>query len=318
MENWEVGTASYNLDEQHYNDADIIITNSSNSDYNNIRLDSNQTSEDSFDENKIIAKASCTSLRPIGANKDHIVTNDIYKMTNSEGINELGCFLWQRSIFYSKAYFGAHGFHLRWFSITPTRISSVPDRQNLEKRTMVYPQFNEVHIDEKRLIINIVHPVKGKRDFTLMAPNKAVFDEVTYAFQVYMSTNRNLGLDGVTSLDNYDDTKNERNNDADPHLELIEFPSHANKLETALWIFLLPIRVIMHYTLPDVRHLDKQGNPTKSVGHAYISVVMCLIWLILSSYAMVASLEALATLMAVIQPLTKRLHKLLGLTVSGL
>ena len=40
--------------------------------------------------------------------------NDMYEMTNNEGTHELGCFLWQRSVFYTKAYFGSHAFHLRW------------------------------------------------------------------------------------------------------------------------------------------------------------------------------------------------------------
>ena len=337
VENWEVCTRVSSMHEHHDNDTDIVIANSSNSDYKNHNANHNQT-DDNHDiastsnatigekkKKNSIAKVLHKSFKLIGANKllqrnkCPVEINDVYELTNSEGTHELGCFLWQRSIFYSKAYYGSH-FHLRWFSITPQRISSVPNRQEPEKHMIVYPLFDEIHVDEKRLIINIKHPVQCKRDFTLMAPNKAIFDAGVHALQVYMSTNRSLRLSGVTNLDDDNnesdgiitslDKKNKRDNDADPHVELIEFPVHASKIEIGFWIFLYPLRLIMHYTLPDVRHLDRHGDPTKSVGYAYLSTTMCLIWLILGSYTMVASLEALASLMGVPE-------SLIGLTISA-
>jgi hypothetical protein len=50
----------------------------------------------------------------------------------------------------------------------------------------------------------------------------------------------------------------------------------------------------MHYTIPDVRVLDHHGLPTATLAKASMSAFMCLLWLIVGSYAMVASLEALA------------------------
>ena len=87
--------------------------------------------------------------------------NDVYELTYNEGLHEIGCFLWQRSVFYSKAYFGSHAFHLRWFTITPNRMMSVPDRQEPQKHEIVYPLFDEIQVDDQRLINNIVHPVEG-------------------------------------------------------------------------------------------------------------------------------------------------------------
>lgn len=210
--------------------------------------------------------------------------NEVFEL--KEGSNEIGCFLWQRSLFYSKALFGSHAFHLRWFTITQQRICSSPDRQNPLKHQIVYPLFEEIHVDANRLIINIVHPVKGKHDFTLMAPSKAIFEAVVGSFQVYMDTNQALRAQGVFELEGIDEMdQSVCDNDADEHVTLIERPKNASLLEFILWASVLPLRIAMHYTLPDVRHLDHHGDMTKSVGYAYFSTVTCLVWLIIGEYA---------------------------------
>lgn len=236
--------------------------------------------------------------------------NEVFELS-SDSNNEIECFMWQRSVFYSKAFFGSHAFHLRWFTITPHRISSAPNREQPTKHAIVYPLFDEIHVDEKRLIINIVHPVKGKHDFTLMAPSKAIFDAVLSAFQVYVDTNETLRAQGVLEMEDElkDQDLNKRDIDADEHVTLIERPSNATVIETgkymcsvpleekwlllvtdhlllssmstALWSSVLPLRYAMHYTLPDVRHLDSRGEMITSIGYAYISTIACLIWLIL-------------------------------------
>jgi hypothetical protein len=96
----------------------------------------------------------------------------------------------QRSVFYTLSYFGSHAWHLRWFTISPDRITSVPDRGDPDVHRMRYPRFKAIEIDESRLIINIVHPVEGKRNFTLMAPSKPIFDKVVEKFEVRNNTNR--------------------------------------------------------------------------------------------------------------------------------
>lgn len=53
----------------------------------------------------------------------------------------------------------------------------------------------------------------------------------------------------------------------------------------------------MHWTIPDVRRLDQAGNPVSSLSTAFAASVSCLVWLIVGSYAMVASLERLADLL---------------------
>eukprot|EP00970_Alexandrium_tamarense_P004176 scaffold696_cov197-Alexandrium_tamarense.AAC.8 len=311
IENWDTAESS----------DDIYTCNSDMNKHNETENHDNTTGEK---KRNILSNTIHKSLKLMKANhllcsdEYPVEMNDVYELTNNEGFREISCFLWQRSIFYSKAYFGLHAFHLRWFSITPTRISSVPDRHDPKKHIIVYPLFDELHVDENRMIINIVNPVDGKRDFTLMAPSKSIFEAIVHAFKLYMEVNQPLRLQGMTELDDDggDDAaraktkQGKRDNDADPHVTLIEFPSNASPLEIALWISLYPLRLVMHHTLPDVRHLDRHGDPTSSIGYAYLSTATCLMWLIVGSYAMVTSLEKLAALLRISD-------SVMGVTVSA-
>lgn len=114
----------------------------------------------------------------------------------------------------------------------------------------------------------------------------------------------------LQQLEADDDYDEELNDDADAHVDLIEFPIDGSNMEIAMWCFLSPLRYLMHYTVPDVRQLDRNGDQTSSIGVAYSATFMCLVWLIMGSYAMVASLEALAELLDI--PDT-----LIGVTVSA-
>jgi Ca2+/Na+ antiporter len=134
----------------------------------------------------------------------------------------------------------------------------------------------------------------------LIAPTRAIFDAVLHAFDYYVTETSSLRDRGLTELD--DDpgrglSKRDRN--ADGHTELIEPPKNASILELALWRMLFPLRVIMHYTLPDVRRLDHHGLPTASIYLAYLSTITSLSWLLLGSYVMVVSLETLAEVIGI-------------------
>ena len=100
----------------------------------------------------------------------------------------------------------------------------------------MYPLFDEIQVDDQRLIINIVYPVEGQRDFILMAPSKATFDAVIQGLEEYMNKTQQLRFQGMTELDDGSKqtnraamtTKNKRDVDADPHVELIELPRNAS------------------------------------------------------------------------------------------
>lgn len=182
----------------------------------------------------------------------------------------------------------------------------MPDRQEPEKHAIVYPLFHEIHVDDRRLIINIIHPTEGRRDFTLMAPSKAIFDAVVQGLEEYMDETRLLRMQGMTELDDgikpnaaASTAAEKRDIDADPHVDLIELPRNATKIELAFWLSVYPLRVLMHYTLPELRHLDHHGQPQKSISVAYLSTFSCLLWLIVGSLVMVYSLEQLAALLGI-------------------
>ena len=317
MENWDASPARL---PSPSDDSEIFITNSSlsNDEKNTAVITANKKKK----KRNVISAAFHKSFKLIKANRilcldDYPVEiNDVYELTSNEGAHEIGCFMWQRSIFYTKAYFGSHAFHLRWFTITPHQIVSVPDRQEPDKHGIVYPLFHEIHVDEQRLIINLVHPIPTRRDFTLMAPSKAIFDAVVQGFEEYMNTTQPKRVRGMTEMDDWDGTDiatssaKKRDIDADPHVELIELPRNASKIELALWVSVFPLRLVMHYTLPELRHLDHHGQPQKSISYAYLSTFSCLVWLIMGCYVMVYSLENLAALMGIPDAI-------MGVTVSA-
>lgn len=122
-----------------------------------------------------------------------------------------------------------------------------------------------------------------------MAPSKTIFEKSVKQLEIYMQAHSHEEDDDDDDFGDY--------GDADHHVDLIEFPSDGSKLEMFFWIVLSPLRFLMHFTMPDVRQLNEAGNPKASIRVAYLATFMCLVWLIVGSYAMVASLENLAELM---------------------
>lgn len=208
-------------------------------------------------------------------------------------------------------------------------MTSVPNRQDPDEHRMVYPRFTHLHVDNERLIIKMVNPIPNKRDcefqrnrhrhfqrlacnslylflqkVTVMAPSRKIFDVVLEKLTQYMKWHTSVRPDTVIASERdfpyLDQSETDFNyDDADPHVDLIEFPSDGSSVEILLWIILSPLRVIMHYTLPDVRQLNRNGDLTTGIRTAFFSTFMCLLWLIIGSYAMVASLEDLAELLDV-------------------
>ena len=70
----------------------------------------------------------------------------------------MSCFLWQRSLFYSKSKLATKGWNLRWFNFTAESVHSVPDRADSLKHRITYPHFEEIEVDEARLVVCIINP----------------------------------------------------------------------------------------------------------------------------------------------------------------
>merc|ERR1712151_555664 len=219
--------------------------------------------------------------------------HQLHDLNINEFTETVSCFLWQQSYFYTRARFGANGWHLRWFNLTTDRVYSVPDRSNFNKHRMVYPEFKELEIDEGRLIIKMINPNPEKRDYFLMAPSKKIFERVVLKMEEIIDL---VGVDEhIASITS--ETFAEEFEDADFHEALTAWPMDAGVFELIFYILLFPLRLLMQLTLPDVRHLDEDGNPTGTLEKALLASFMCLVWLIVGSYCMVSSLEALGELL---------------------
>ena len=132
-----------------------------------------------------------------------------------------------------------------------------------------------------------------------MAPSPEVFDTALDQFHKIVKhweeqASTDDGLSGSTTDALEPD---EEFDSSDPHVDLTEFPHDGSSFEILIFIVLFPIRFIMQWTIGDVRTLDQEGNPTSTLGKAYLAITMCLVWLIIGSYAMVSSLEHLADLL---------------------
>ena len=135
-----------------------------------------------------------------------------------------------------------------------------------------------------------------------MAPSKTIFKTVLARLNDYMkwhtSVRPNTVIASGRDFPGLDDNEIEVNcDDADVHVDLIEFPVDGGFFEIIVWVILSPLRAIMHFTLPDVRQLDRNGHSMTGIRTAFLSTFMCLVWLVIGSYAMVASLENLAELL---------------------
>eukprot|EP00566_Odontella_aurita_P007142 CAMPEP_0113563546 /NCGR_PEP_ID=MMETSP0015_2-20120614/21129_1 /TAXON_ID=2838 /ORGANISM="Odontella" /LENGTH=728 /DNA_ID=CAMNT_0000465539 /DNA_START=150 /DNA_END=2336 /DNA_ORIENTATION=+ /assembly_acc=CAM_ASM_000160 len=250
--------------------------------------------------------------------------HDLYDLEVNAFEERLSCFLWQRSIFYNKAKVALHGWHLRWFNFTHDRMASVPDRRNFSEHQLRYPNFREMEVDEDRLIIRLKNPNPARRDYFLMAPSTQVFEEVVKKCEELMKvwedmreSRRGVGSGGEESgeggktsshspaspdpveIDAFQDDEGGEGEDgnANPEPSLIEFPSGEGYIAVVMHCILFPLKLLMHLTIPDVRNLSSEGDPRVSLTWSFVSVTSCLMWLIVGSYAMVASLEKIAFLM---------------------
>lgn len=129
-------------------------------------------------------------------------------------------------------------------------------------------------------------------------------------FQLFMEFNCSATSEEIRAVQSLNDLNDLDFEGAEGYESLIEYEMDSSNLETVFFFLLFPFRLLMHFTIPDVRTLDEHGNPTATIGKAYLSTISCLLWLIVGSYAMVASLETLGELLGISDAI-------MGFTVSA-
>jgi len=123
-----------------------------------------------------------------------------------------------------------------------------------------------------------------------MAPSRDIFDAMVDKLKDIV-----VATAGETAtVDTSQDQSQVIDDDKNSHGSLLDFPHGQSNSDIALHLVLFPVKLLMHFTVPDVRCLDLHGMPTATLGNAFVAGFMCLVWLIISSCAMVASLEILA------------------------
>jgi len=80
-----------------------------------------------------------------------------------EDDGSFSCFLWERSLFYTKARVDKRAWQLRWFTFRRQGITSLPNR-TFCKDEMRYPDFVQIDVDEAHLILKMYIPGAQTRD----------------------------------------------------------------------------------------------------------------------------------------------------------
>ena len=123
-----------------------------------------------------------------------------------------------------------------------------------------------------------------------MAPSRQIFDMVLKRCEENLQCDTKLIDSGLSTNTSHVSLESESFREP----ALIDYPEDGSILSIIVFYITYPFAFLMHFTIPDVRELSGSGDPTVSLFRAYTSTIMCLIWLIIGSYAMVASLESLA------------------------
>lgn len=92
------------------------------------------------------------------------------------------------------------------------------------------------------------------------------------------------------------------------HNSLIAYPNNESLLQKIMFFLLFPLKLLVHLTIPDVR-LEVGINDIPFLK-TFFSMLMCIIWIIISSYILVESLEEIGRLLNIPEAI-------IGITISA-
>jgi len=233
--------------------------------------------------------------------------NNLYVLEKNVSEDIIECFLWKRLYISRREDMLANSWYLLWFSFEHDNIFSVPHRINSLHCLHRYPKFDAIEVDTRRLIMKLIFSQSIQKQYYLMAPSQDIFNEVVKKCEELMKIWYKLSNDEAT----YIKTKEiAPDTFVDIIPSLIDFPNKGSFLTLILFIILYPLHLLMYLTVPDLRLITRKDDSKCSVFVAILVILPCLLWLIVGSYVLVVSLEALAKKLSV--P-----NAIIGATVSA-
>mmetsp|Transcript_2394 Transcript_2394/g.3158 ORF Transcript_2394/g.3158 Transcript_2394/m.3158 type:complete len:644 (-) Transcript_2394:234-2165(-) len=220
--------------------------------------------------------------------------HDIYALEANEYTESLSCFMWQRSRFYTKAKVSMNGWQLRWFTLTHSQVISVPDRGNYDDHKFKYPDFDEIAVDKGHLLIQLSSSTnKSKLPYVFMAPSAKVLKAVVSKYEEIIEFQQTKRKSDGGDPEFLDVAASAHDEEEEEEPSLIEYPSGASYFAILVHFILFPFKLAMHLTVPDTRH------PSTPLSKGLLACLSCLLWLVVGSYAMVASLETISELLSI-------------------
>lgn len=190
----------------------------------------------------------------------------------------MSCYLWQQSSFYDKSRMDINAWHLRWFSFTCSQITSLSVRDGNEVKKFIYPSFDKFQVDELHLLLKIM-TIDSKKEYIFLAPSEQILSAVVSKF------------DNMLQQPSIRNTNEHLSQEVSEEYEsLIAMPENCSIASKILHVILFPLKALIHCTIPDVRN----GGDAYLSFKATLSIILCICFLVISSYAMVTSLESIA------------------------
>jgi Ca2+/Na+ antiporter len=234
--------------------------------------------------------------------------------------DQFSCYLWKHSRFYSRIRMSSKAWQLKWVTIDSRGFRSCRDRSAPTRNVRpfnIYSARSCSVLDPLRLTFIIRIP---SGNLTFQAPSQLILEQAIahirncigdysrlpdeqqtelYQEALMSALSQDPGIsDASQSMDHRSLVSHSLNMDIDGELNdeddaededvesLLEWP-HGGYFSIFIHVVLLPLKIVLHYTIPDVRYVASR--------HLYmISIGMCFFWLITLSFVMTISVEALA------------------------
>eukprot|EP00559_Dactyliosolen_fragilissimus_P001734 CAMPEP_0184860764 /NCGR_PEP_ID=MMETSP0580-20130426/5582_1 /TAXON_ID=1118495 /ORGANISM="Dactyliosolen fragilissimus" /LENGTH=455 /DNA_ID=CAMNT_0027357981 /DNA_START=639 /DNA_END=2003 /DNA_ORIENTATION=+ len=292
-----------------------LFSESMTESYDDCELNENEGNkhEDAFRKNKksLLSSVKKVAMKSSSRMCTFIVDTDAPRPSQIHGIdtleqesegNIIKCFLWQRSTFYNKARLNLKAWQLRRYILDDRCIFSIPDSSNASSsQKIMYPPFESIEVDEAHLLLKI-NTFGKNRDYIFMAPSRNILHAVVEKCDAIMENQstdvdeQSRGKPEIASPLNdegYEDNMvHAQSIPTEVNHSLISFPQNTSGA-MILHVILFPWKIFIHIGIPDVRFISIENTSPKLIK-AFIAVIMCIIYLIIGSYAMVASLESIA------------------------